>query len=198
MFPGLSAIWRAGSGVYRALGRLDAVMGVGNFDEAATFVERATRDEPLEELQYWGHGRFGCVLVDRERLDASSLRPGSTTQGSRLVSVLRERLAQGPRAQVWFRTCEAFGAHVGQDFAVRLADTLGVRVCGHTHVIGFWQSGLHGLEPGARPTWSPSEGVEQGTAEAPVKGIWSTPLAPFTIHALEGKVPPPYIDRAPR
>jgi hypothetical protein len=189
--PGLSAIWRAGATTYRALGRLDRACGVASWDEAARFVEDATKDDPLEELQYWGHGRFGRVLVDGRALDASSLRADGP---ARFFAVVRERSVPGARALLWLRTCEAFGARAGQAFAARLADVLGVRVAGHTHVIGFWQSGLHALVPGATPAWSVEEGVARGTPDAPTAGVWSSPLAPRTIHALEGSVPPAWFD----
>jgi hypothetical protein len=90
---------------------------------------------------------------------------------------------------VWFRCCEVFGAHRGIDFAQRLADFLGVRVAGHTYVIGWHQSGLHGLSPGVRADWSPSEGLVEGTPDAPVKARWSVPWAPHTISCLSNTVP---------
>lgn len=189
--PGLSAIWRTGSVLYRAAGRIEHTFGASTWDEAAAFVEDATRHEPLEQLQYWGHGRFGRILVDREALSAASLREDAP---ARFFAVLRDRFVKSERALFWMRTCEAFGAHAGHDFARRLADHLGVRVAGHTHVIAFWQSGLHGLVPGAAPSWSPEEGIAEGTPDAPVRGVWSGPLAPRTIHALEGSVPPAWFD----
>lgn len=188
--PGLSAIWSSGARVYRALGRIGRAYGVSSWDEAARAIEDATRDgTPVRELQYWGHGRFGCVLVDRERIDRSALGR------ARFVAALTERLERRDDALVWLRTCEAFGGHVGHDFARALAEATGVRVAGHTYVIGFWQSGLHGLAPGAQPTWDPAEGIGRGTAAAPELGAWSTPHEPHTIHALEGSVPPAWFDR---
>ena len=175
--------------MYRALGRLGHVYGIASWDEAADALVEATRDgTPIRELQYWGHGRFGCVLASREKLDRAALAHG------RFAQTLAERLERHDDSLVWLRTCEAFGGHVGHDFARALADHLGVRVAGHTFVIGFWQSGLHGLAPGARPTWNPSEGIARGTAAAPELGAWSSPHAPHTIHALEGSVPPLWFD----
>lgn len=178
--------------MYRALGRLDRISGIASWDEAAAAIEEATRDgTSIREVQYWGHGRFGCVVADRERLDRRALAT------SRFVAVLSERLERRDDALVWLRTCEAFGGLAGHDFARAFADALGVRVAGHTFVIGFWQSGLHGLAPGATPTWSTAEGIGRGTAEAPELGAWSSPHAPNTIHALEGSVPPLWFDVRP-
>jgi len=75
------------------------------------------------------------------------------------------------------------------DFAERLADFLGARVAGHTYVIGFHQSGLHGLAPGVRADWSAVEGLAEGP--------WMRRCARSrravgarTITCLHGDVPP--------
>ena len=185
--PGLSAAWRTGAALYRGAGRIDAAFGVSSWDEAAARVEEASSRDEIEQIQYWGHGRFGRILIDAEALDARALDPRAP---ARFVAVLRERFVRDERALFWMRTCEAFGAQAGHSFARRLAEFLDVKVAGHTYVIGFWQSGLHSLLPGATPTWSPAEGVAQGTPERPERGAWSSPLAPNTIHCLEGKLPP--------
>ncbi|MEO6419774.1 MAG: hypothetical protein ABIP39_10225, partial [Polyangiaceae bacterium] len=67
---------------------------------------------------------------------------------------------------------------------------LAARVAGHTFIIGFHQSGLHGLAPGMRADWSPEEGLAEGSAEEPKRAKWSTPRAPRTITCLAGQVPP--------
>src|SRR6185437_12193271 len=103
--------------------------------------------EPIAEVQYWGHGRWGRALVAEDVLDARALGAGHPLR--RGLDALRERLAPG--ALLWFRTCETFGASPGIDFARRLSDHLGARVAGHTYIIGFHQSGLHGLAPGGVP-----------------------------------------------
>jgi hypothetical protein len=192
--PGLSSAWRAGSRLYRALGRLDATFGATSWDEALSWVASRAREREIVELQYWGHGRWGSALVDRDVLDARALDPGHALH--RGLAALRERLAPG--ALVWFRTCETFGAARGQDFAARLADHLGARVAGHTYVIGPMQSGLRGLLPGARPDWSPSEGLAEGTAERPIRARVSMPGEPRTITCLEGHVPAAWFSGAPR
>ena len=95
----------------------------------------------------------------------------------------------------WFRTCETFGARRGIAFAEQLSDSLGARVAGHTYVIGFQQSGLHGLFPGARADWSPDEGLVEGTPDDPVRARWSHRSAPHTITALSGRVPAAWFAR---
>lgn len=180
----LSPIWAAGTWMYRGLGRIDAARGVASWDEALAWL--AAQPAPIHEIQYWGHGKWGGALVDTDMLDATAFR----MRRARLEAV-RERLA--PDALIWFRTCETFGAKPGIAFAEQLADFFGARVAGHTYIIGFHQSGLHGLAPGARADWSPDEGLAEGTPDAPVRARWSWPWRPRTVTALDGAVPADWI-----
>lgn len=182
----LSHIWSNGSVLYRGLGRLDAVRGVSTWDEALDWL--GSLSEPIAEVQYWGHGLWGSAHVNRSALDVSSL-----VTRRRQLEAVRERLA--PDALIWFRTCQTFGAQLGQDFAQRYADFFGARVAGHTHVIGFHQSGLHGLRPGERAHWPTFEGLREGTAESPIRARHSAPWRPRTITALRGRVPEAWFDR---
>lgn len=177
----LTHAWSAGSRLYRGLGRIDAAHGVSSWREALGHV--AAQREPIREIQYWGHGKWGRALVGDEAFDADAIR--SRLRGE--LEAVRERLA--PDALVWFRTCETFGASAGHDFAERLADFLGARVAGHTYVIGFHQSGLHGLAPGVRADWPVDEGLAEGTPDRPERGKWSWPWEPRTITCLGRQVP---------
>ena len=185
--PGLSDAWRAGGGLYRGLGRLDAVRGVASWGEAFAWL-RSQADEtgrPIGEVQFWGHGRRGRALVDRESFDPGSLASGSPHFDA--LCKVRERFVPRGGAGLWFRTCETLGGHAGHDFALGLSRFFEVPIAGHTHVIGFWQSGLHSLRPGEEPHWPTSEGV--GASEAAV-ALDSSPLRPHTIHCLQGRIPP--------
>ena len=174
----LTTPWAVGAALYRAAGRIDATRGVTSWDEALAWL--GALPDPITELQYWGHGKWGRAFVAEDSLDASAIAAGR-------LAPLRAALA--PDALVWFRTCETLGAAAGIDFAERLADHLGARVAGHTYIIGFHQSGLHGVAPGVRADWSPSEGLAEGTPEAPVRAEWSRRRAPRTITCLAGAVP---------
>ncbi len=180
---GLSPVWRVGGGLYRALDRIDATFGAASWDEALTWL--ASQSDPIKEIQYWGHGTWGSALIDGVPLDASALTAGHRQRAK--MEALRERLA--PDALVWFRTCHTVGARVGIDFAERLSDFLGARVAGHTYIVAYHQSGLHGVAPGVRADWSADEGIIEGTADAPRRARWSTPWAPRTISCLQGTVP---------
>lgn len=181
---GLTIPWTAGAGLYRALRRIDRSRGVASWPEA--FAWLAALPESITELQYWGHGKWGSAHVGEERFSIASL--GRAHPHRPLLDAVRTRLA--PAALVWFRTCETLGAKPGIEFAETLADFTGARVAGHTHIIGFHQSGLHGLAPGQRADWSPEEGLVEGTPEAPVRAAWSRRSAPRTVTCFAGRVPP--------
>lgn len=176
----MTPVWATGAALFTGLARVDAAYGVASWDEAFAYL--AAQREPIDELQYWGHGKWGRAFVAEDRFDASAL-----TERRAQLEALRERLSPG--ALVWFRTCETFGAKPGHDFAQRLADFLGVRVAGHTYIIGFHQSGLHGIAPGVAPDWSVDEGLARGTPDAPEEARWSRPWAPRTVTALSRGVP---------
>lgn len=186
--PGLTFSWRLGSVLYGALGRLDAWKGAATWPEALDWLLERSRDTPIQEIQYWGHGNWGRVLIDRVSLDVRALASGHPLH-ERLAAV-RERLVPGGGALWWFRTCETFGTARGQAFAKAWTRFFGCRAAGHTYVIGPWQSGLHSLGPGEEPNWSVEEGVPAKAREGLRRALWSGPRAPNTIHCLQGQIPP--------
>jgi hypothetical protein len=182
---GLGLSWQLGSTLYRGLGRVDATYGARSWASAFGWLESYEPSRPIAELQYWGHGKWGRLFLDRECLDRSAL---SLTHALRpRLDALRARLQ--PEALIWLRTCETLGAEAGHDFASALADFSGATVAGHTFVIGFFQSGLHSLLPGAKPHWSNSEGLAEGSAKNPIRARLSGPNEPHTITCLTGKIP---------
>jgi hypothetical protein len=177
--------WQYGTHLYRALGRVDGALGARSFEEAFAWLERHEPTRPIKELQFWGHGKWGRIFIDREPLDRGWLLPGQRHHAA--FQALRERLTND--ALLWFRTCETLGARAGRDFAAALADATGARVAGHTFVIGFYQSGLHCLRPGVAPHWSDTEGLARGSATQPELALSSAPSAPNTITCLSGCIP---------
>jgi hypothetical protein len=187
---GLSTAWSAGAALYRGLRRFDAALGATCWQQALTWLATYEPSRPIGEIQYWGHGRWGRALVAEDAFDARVLKVGHRLHPA-LVAV-RDRLLPNGEALIWLRTCEAFGATAGLDFAARLADTFGARVAGHTFIIGALQSGLRTLAPGCRPTWSPAEGLAEGTADAPIRAFGSALSHPRTISFLSNEVPGPW------
>lgn len=183
----LRASWAAGARLYRALGRVDAYVGAQSWTDALAWCLRQPGDEPIEELQFWGHGKWGEARIAEDRLGISSF--DADHPHAPLLHALRARLLPRGGSLVWFRTCETFGARPGHRFAERLTRELDVRAAGHTFVIGALQSGLHGLRPGEVPTWSDEEGLSAGTADAPRAAHDSAARAPNTIHFMNGRIP---------
>jgi hypothetical protein len=181
----LGLSWRYGTQLYRALGRVDAAYGARSFADALGWLSRIEPGRAIEELQFWGHGKWGRIFIAAEALDRSVL--DATHEHHAAFRAVRERLA--PDSLLWFRTCETLGARAGHDFAQALGDATGARVAGHTYVIGYFQSGLHCLRPGQRPAWSTSEGLARGSAERPESALSSSLGAPNTITCLTGAIP---------
>ena len=182
---GLTHSWIGGALLYRGLGRLDAAFGARSWAGALEWLVGAAGERPIDEIQFWGHGRWGIAKIADDVLDVSALSADSPHHG-RLCQV-RERMSAG--AQWWFRTCETFGARRGQDFARRWTDFFERPAAGHTFIIGPWQSGLHRLRPGERPAWPDDEGIAEGTAAAPLRALWSGPRQPNTITCFHGAIP---------
>src|SRR4051812_12201178 len=103
--PGLSASWRVGGWLYGKLGRLDAWCGASRWEEGLEWLLQRSEGTRIRELQYWGHGRWGCILMQRMMLDASALRPGHALYGR--MTLLKARFS--PDSLIWLRTCESFG-----------------------------------------------------------------------------------------
>jgi hypothetical protein len=181
----LGLSWQYGSYLYRGLRRVDAAHGAESFGDALGWLGEYEAARPIQELQFWGHGKWGRFFIDREALDRSVLEPSHELHAA--FERLRERLI--PNALLWFRSCETLGAQPGHDFAAALSDATGARIAGHTFVIGFFQSGLHCLRPGQRPHWSTREGLSRGTPQQPEAALDSSPHAPNTITCLDGVVP---------
>jgi hypothetical protein len=186
----LSMAWRSGAQLYRRLGRVDATLGVASWAEAFAWI--ASHHEPIDELQYWGHGKWGAAMVARS--DVWNAHPDAALE--RALDGFRDQLA--PDALIWFRTCETFGARAGIDFAERLADRMNARVAGHTHVIGFHQSGLHALSPGIAADWSDAEGLLQGTPDSPERARRSAPWHARTITCFADHIPAEWFSTSAR
>ena len=183
----MSHSWLLGGYLYRALGRLDAFVGVRTWRQALEWLATVEPDRPIQEIQFWGHGKWGYVMIEGRGLDVTALEPDHVLHAHMLT--IRDRLV-GPGALWWFRTCETFGGRAGHHFARSWTNFFDCRVAGHTHIIGPFQSGLYSLSPGQRPYWPETEGIVEGTAEAPGRACWSRPNLPRTITCLNGRIPP--------
>lgn len=180
----LTWAWSGGVPLYRGLGRLDDARGITSWAEGLDWL--ASQQEPIAEVQFWGHGRWGRAMVGTEVLDSAALHQRHPLNDA--LQQVRRNLT-GPDALWWWRTCETYGARHGQRFAEQWSDFLGCRSAGHTHIIGIWQSGLRGIHPGQAAWWSAEEGLAEGSPESPKKAHGSGPLRPATISFLTGRIP---------
>lgn len=181
---GLSDAWAAGRALYGALGRIDAAYAAESWKEALAWLASVGDGRSIGEIQFWGHGRWGEALIGSDVLDVGALRPGHPLHDG--LARVRERMRREDDGLWWFRTCETFGGEAGHRFARAWTRFFGCRAAGHTHVIGFWQSGLHTLDAGAEPSWPMTEGQRP---ETPGIGLPSRPWAPNTITCFAGRVP---------
>ncbi len=179
--PGLTHTWLAGAVWFRYLDRFDGVYPADSWQGALEWLANVEPEREIGEIQFWGHGKWGRVLIDGEPLEVSDLEPSSKYRPS--LESIRNRIS-GAEALWWFRTCETFGGKPGHEFARRWTDFFDCRVASHTYIIGPWQSGLHVLSPGEAPDWSLEEGLAEGTPEAPERAEWSTPMEPNTVFCL--------------
>jgi len=182
---GLTHTWMVGQHLYAGLGRIDRAFGAATWAEALDWLGSVGGERQISEVQYWGHGHWGSVEIGGEGLTRDALDPTNPHRPG--LERLRERLTGD--ALLWFRTCDAFGARKGHDFAMAWADFMGCDIAGHTFVIGLWQSGLHRISPGQAAHWPDDEGVREGTAAEPKRSTWSGPLKPNTISFLGGRIP---------
>lgn len=182
--PALTASWRVGVKLYGlrpTATRVDATFGATSWQDALAWLCSVRPGEPIDEVQYWGHGLPGRVLVAKDALTTAGLAPGAPLHDD--LDAFAARLS-GPAALVWFRTCGAFGGAAGHAFAAACADRFGCRVAGHTFVIGPLQSGLHTATKTSPPSWPLNEGQGPGGGLLP-----SSPSAPHTISCLHGAIP---------
>jgi hypothetical protein len=124
--PGLTHSWIAGGLLYQGLGRLDAHFGASSWAEAFDLILHQSPDRPIDEIQFWGHGRWGEALLAGDRFDEAALSSGSPLYDD--LSRIRDRMH--PDALFWFRTCETFGKPVGHSFARALTSFLQARAAG--------------------------------------------------------------------
>ncbi len=182
----LSRSFAIGAKLFGRARFFDAVIPSRSWAQALRATLDAADHHAIDEIQFWGHGKWGRALLGAESLDL----PALSGRGE-LPHLLSEvgRHMRSSDATLWFRTCETLGAHTGHDFGRRLSEQVGARIAGHTYIIGPLQSGLHILAPGVAPSWSPTEGIAEGTAHDPRRSYWSAPNAPNTITCLRRTLP---------
>ena len=75
--------WQYGTHLYRALGRVDGAHGAHGFDDALIWLSQHQPSEPISEVQFWGHGKWGRIFIANEVLDRGVLTAGHRHQQRR-------------------------------------------------------------------------------------------------------------------
>jgi hypothetical protein len=135
--------WFLGCWFQKLIGKVDKYYGASSWADAIDWL-KAQQPALLTNIQYWGHGRPGKVMLAGRYLDIGTM------------VALKPCVA--PNTIIWFRTCSTFQGVPGHEFSSTLSNLLGCVVAGHTRVIGLFQGGLHTRRAGAPASWPTTEG----------------------------------------
>ncbi len=164
----LKTSWLLGCIFQKLVGAVDSYYGASSWTDAKAWL--LAQKAPITTIQYWGHGSPGIVWL--------ASHPVPTAEWLSLKPILSSE------SLIWFRVCSSFQGPTGQVFAKRLADGLNCTIAGHTHIIGFFQGGLHTQKPNTMPSWPMMEGL------TPSK--WRSDFSPWlknTIICLQWWIP---------
>lgn len=162
----LADSWKLGGVLYKLVKQVDHIIAATSWAQAVK--ELNAIKQPIEEIQFWGHGCPGKFFIAGKPLD----------------DLVLEAITFKVKNLVWFRSCGTFAGSRGHNFAKKIARKFQCQVAGHTFIIGPLQSGLHSLKPGKEPSWSIEEGLD---GKGKMKN--SSPWAPNTITCLHADVP---------
>lgn len=154
----LKTSWLLGCVFQKLIGVIDDYYGAESWEDAMAWVKKLP--EPIEQLQYWGHGSPGVIWL------AGNAVP--TKNWLQLKPYL-----SGSDALIWFRVCSSFQGKEGHAFSKAVADGLNCTAAGHLWTIGLWQPGLFTRQPFTKPTWPVDEGA--------VEPKWRPDLQPWLI-----------------
>jgi len=138
---GLRLSWKTWAWKQLQTKECDAVLPANSWSEAVSW---ALKQPEISWLQYWGHGTDGGVACGDEFLKPTDL------------ALLKGKFKKD--AYVWFRSCSTFNGPYGRDFARSVRKHMGVKVAGHTRVIGLTQPGLQVLTLTGHPDWQDGTG----------------------------------------
>jgi hypothetical protein len=164
----LKTSWLVGCWLQKRLGAVDEYYGATSWDDVFQWL--LSLKQPIDSLQYWGHGCPGNVFLAGKTLD---------------LKMFFQMIPQiHVSSVIWFRTCATFQGAQGQSFSRALADMLNCTVAGHTRIIGPVQGGLHTRRPQTDPSWPVTE------AEPP-KTWWPNHMkwGPNSVTCLATKLP---------
>ena len=159
-----------------------------SWEDALAWLASQAERSVIDEIQYWGHGKWGCARIEGESLDEHSLKSG--TRPSRplrydpRVASLRFSVVVSQLRDLWRRCRPSLRSIVEQFFWLSHRRT-------HLHyrTSTKWSSSP---ATGEEPHWPREEGLAEGSPEAPIRAKWSHLSAPNTISCFHGSVPLPF------
>lgn len=167
----LGASWRLGALLFSMRGAFDLVQPVTSWEQFCAILD-GLGERSVKAIQLWGHGRPGAPLI-------ANRPPNFVSLSSSL-----ERVRYSSRSSVWFRSCNVATGTQGREWMGSLACEAGLRVAGHTFIIGPLQSGLRVALPDDAPSWSATEGLNADGSLA-----WSSFGAPRTVTMFAKDIP---------
>lgn len=176
--------WITGGKFYKLFHSIEHHAGFDNWQEAFEWILSVEPDRKINSIQFWGHGSPGRVWINGDALSIRSLTEQS--QHYIMLKKLKDRMAKD--SVIWFRSCNVFSASEGRFFSIAFCQFMQTKIAGHTYIVGPWQSGLHTIKPGQRPSWDLSEGLKK-TEDGKIKKLWSTPWEKNTVFCLNNKIP---------
>lgn len=138
---GLRLSWKVWAWKQLQTKESDAVFAANNWFDAVSW---ALKHESITWIQYWGHGSDGAVYCGDKALKPTDL------------ALLKGKFK--PDAYIWFRSCFTFKSTWGRDFARSVRKHTGVKVAGHTQLIGLTQPGLQVLSVTGDADWDDFKG----------------------------------------
>lgn len=176
--------WITGGKFYKLFRSVEHHDGFDNWIDALNWISEVEPNKKINSIQFWGHGSPGRVWINGDALSIRSLTYDSPHYY--FLKKIKERLATD--STIWFRSCNVFTGSDGKFFSIAFSQFMQSRIAGHTYIVGPWQSGLHTIKPGQRPSWNISEGLKK-EEDGKIKKLWSMPWEKNTIFCLTNKIP---------
>jgi len=145
--------WQYGAHMFAS--RFDHVIGAHSWDDVPAQLLRIAPDglPRVVELQFWGHGSDGAAYIGHQPFTAAQLATPAWQQIKHIF------VSNPQRSLWWFRTCCTLNGDAGRAFASAVSAHFGgIKVAGHTVVIGLTHGGLVVKRPGQAAAWADNSG----------------------------------------
>ena len=154
--------WRTPRILEMAHTQANLVMGASNWDDAITKIIDACTSikrngKPLGVIQFWGHGMPGVPMMGEHRLSYPAFKDNSSSLYARLCQ-MRDLIS--PATYLWFRCSSFFSGEMGRNAVEHFTNFFRCKLVGHTHKIGFIQSGCYVVDIKDKPRWPVTDAAQ--------------------------------------